>query len=306
MAGLIEAVPNVSEGRRQEVIDAFRNAFASPPDVELLDVSSDPSHNRTVLTAFGQADALEESALRLFETSLKHIDLRRHHGQHPRIGAVDVFPFVPLEGATMEQCAALARRVAEKVADRLGVPVFLYEQAASRADRSDLALIRKGQFEGLAEKMKTSFWKPDFGPRTPHPTAGASAIGARSLLIAFNINLGTDRLDIAKTIAKRIRESNGGLPYVKALGLYLEERRQTQVSMNLTDYRRTPISVAFDAVREQATQHGTRITGSEIVGLVPEDALPPEAERSLQLIDFGEHKVLESQAREDTGKKRNL
>jgi len=297
VVGIIEAVPNISEGRRREVIDAIAEAFGRPTGTRLLDVSPDPSHNRTVLTAIGEPAALEESSLCLFEESIQRIDLRQHVGQHPRIGAVDVLPFVPLQGATMEQCVSLARRVAERVAARFELPVFLYEQAALRQGRSDLAHIRAGQFEGLAEKMKEPFWKPDFGPTHPHPSAGASVIGARGPLIAFNVNLDTERIEIAKAIARTIRQSSGGLPSVKALGIHLKEKHQVQVSMNLTDYKTTPLHRVFELVCREAERHGALVAGSEIVGLVPEEALLATARHSLRLLRFGEDKVLEINAR---------
>lgn len=306
MAGIIEAVPNVSEGRRLDIIEAVAEAFGAPAGTQLLNVSSDASHNRTVLTAIGDPEALEESSLRLFEASVDHIDLRSHRGQHPRIGAVDVLPFVPLQDATLAECASLAHRVAERVAARFDVPVFLYEEAAVQRGRSDLALVRRGQFEGLADKMKDPFWKPDFGPARPHPSAGASAIGARKVLIAFNVNLESDRIEIAKAIARGVRASSGGLPCVKALGLYLADRRQAQVSMNLTDYHTTPILRAFEQVSAEAERLGTTVTGSEIVGLVPQDALPDDPVRSLRLLEFAEDKVLEINAKKKLGEKSPL
>lgn len=301
MSGVIEAVPNISEGRRQDVIDAVAEAFRSPRGTHLLDVSSDPSHNRTVLTALGDRDSLEESALRLFEASLERIDLRAHQGQHPRIGAVDVLPFVPLRGATMAECVSLARRVSERVALRFDVPIFLYEEAARQKDRSDLASIRRGQFEGLGQKLEDPFWKPDFGPLRPHRSAGASAVGARKILIAFNVNLDSDQIEIARTVARRVRASSGGLPSVKALGFYLAERNQVQVSMNLTDHRTTPILRAFEKVRVETERLGTTIAGSEIVGLVPQEALPPEPVSALQLLDFREEQILEVRAKQEAG-----
>ena len=303
MAGIIEAVPNVSEGRRLDVIEAVAEAFGAPAGTHLLDVSSDPSHNRTVLTAIGEPEALEESSLRLFEASVDHIDLRSHRGQHPRIGAVDVLPFVPLQDATMAECVSLAHRVAARVAARFDVPVFLYGEAAVQRSRSDLALVRRGQFEGLAEKLKDPFWKPDFGPARPHPSAGASAIGARNVLIAFNVNLESDRIEIAKAIARGVRASSGGLPCVKALGLYLADRRQAQVSMNLTDYHTTPILRVFEQVSAEAERLGTTVAGSEIVGLVPQDALPDAPAQSLRLLDSAEDKVLEISAKKKLGEK---
>jgi glutamate formiminotransferase len=301
MAETIESVPNVSEGRRGDVIEAIAEAFGAPAGTHLLDVSSDPSHNRTVLTAIGDAEALEESSLRLFEASLSLIDLRSHHGQHPRMGAVDVLPFVPLHGATMAGCIRLARRVAERVASRFDLPVFLYGEAALQKGRSDLALIRKGEFEGLASKLTDPVWKPDFGPVHPHPSAGASAIGARRVLIAFNVELATDRIEIAKAIAKSLRASSGGLAGVKALGLYLADRQHAQVSMNLTDYRTTSMLTVFELIGSEAGRLGVEVVRSEIIGLVPRDALPKDPVRSLKLLDFTEDKLLEVNAKKKLG-----
>ena len=301
MAGIIESVPNVSEGRRRDIIEAIAEAFGAPAGTELLDVSSDPSHNRTVLTAIGDAKALEESSLHLFEASVSRIDLRSHHGQHPRMGAVDVLPFVPLHGVTMAECIRLARRVAERVASRFDLPVFLYGDAAQQKGRSDLALIRKGQFEGLAAKLRDPLWKPDFGPTHPHPSAGASAIGARKVLIAFNVELATDRIEIAKAIAKSVRASSGGLPGVKALGFYLADRQHAQVSMNLTDYRTTSMLKVFERIGSEAERLGTQVLGSQIVGLVPRDALPKDPVHSLKLLDFDEDKVLEVNVKRKLG-----
>lgn len=297
MTRIIEAVPNVSEGRRADVIEALARAFGSPPGVVLLDTSSDPSHNRTVFTAIGDSAALEEAALALFEQAVRLIDLRRHRGEHPRIGAVDVLPFVPIEGVSMEECVALARSLGKKVAERFAVPIFLYEEAAMQPGRSDLAAIRKGEFEGLAEKMKDPLWRPDFGPALPHPSAGASVVGARVPLIAFNVNLGTKRLEVAKAIARAVRASSGGLRYVKALGIDLQEKGEVQVSMNLTDYRKTPMHRAFEMVRLEAERYGVPVVGSEIVGLVPSEALLAAAEHFLRLINFAREQVLEEKLR---------
>jgi glutamate formiminotransferase len=283
------------------VIRELAEAFASAPGVRLLDVSSDPAHNRTVLTAVGDPAGLEQAARALFGRALQHIDLRQHQGEHPRIGAVDVLPFVPIEDVTMEDCVALARRVGEQVAQEFGIPVFLYEEAASDPGRADLAVIRRGEFEGLAQKLADPFWKPDFGPPAPHPRAGATVVGARPPLIAFNVNLGTDRVEVAKAIAKSVRASTGGLRYVKALGIDLAEKKQVQVSMNLTDYRRTPIFRAFELVRLEAERYGVPVVGSEIVGLVPQEALTATAEHFLRLIDFRRDQVLEEKIRKASG-----
>src|SRR4051812_19753527 len=232
---VIECVPNVSDGRRPEIIEAMAAAIRAQPGVRLLDHSSDASHNRSVFTLAGDADGVERAVLALFERAVADIDLRRHTGEHPRLGAVDVVPFVPIEGATMADCVALARKVAAEVAQRHNLPIFLYEEAATVPARRNLEDIRRGEFEGLAAKLQQPDWRPDFGPATPNPSAGASIIGARMPLIAYNINLATNRLDVAKKIANAVRHSTGGLRYVKAMGIELSDRGIVQVSMNLTN-----------------------------------------------------------------------
>lgn len=295
---LIECVPNVSEGRRLEVVDALAEAVGRTPGVRLLDRSSDASHNRSVLTMAGDGPALQAAVVALFEAALPVIDLRAHRGEHPRLGAVDVVPFIPIEGVTMAECVALARGTAAAVADRFGVPVFLYEEAATSPARRNLEDIRRGQFEALAARMATAEWAPDFGPGQPHPTAGATVIGARMPLIAFNVNLATDRLDVARQIAAAVRHSSGGFRYVKAMGVRLEDRGIVQVSMNLTNYEKTPIVRVFDAVKHEAARYGVAVLESEIVGLVPAAALIAAAAHVLQLAAFTPDQVLETRLRE--------
>lgn len=294
---IIECVPNVSEGRRTDVVEALV-AAARVPGVRVLDYSSDPSHNRSVLTLAGDAAPLKAAVLALFERATAAIDLRTHRGEHPRLGAVDVVPFVPIEGVTMADCVALARETAAGVAERFGVPVFLYEEASSNPARKNLEDIRRGEFEGLADKIARPEWKPDFGPAAPHPSAGASVIGARMPLIAYNINLATDRLDVAKKIAAGIRQSSGGFRFVKAMGLTLEDRKVVQVSMNLTNYEKTPIYRVFEVVRREAARYGVNVLESEIVGLVPAAALVATAEYFLQLEGFTPGQVLETKLRQ--------
>jgi glutamate formiminotransferase / 5-formyltetrahydrofolate cyclo-ligase len=295
---LIECVPNVSEGRRTHVIDALVGTIEAAGGVHLLDRSSDPTHNRSVFTLVGEAPALRRGVVALVEAALREIDLRVHRGAHPRLGAVDVVPFIPLEGATMAACVTLARDTGAEVAQRFGLPVFLYEEAASTPARRNLADVRRGEFEGLAGKMADPIWAPDYGPPFPHPTGGATVIGARPPLIAFNVNLASNRMDIAKAIAVSIRESSGGLRCVKAMGVALEPRGIVQVSMNLTNFGQTPITRAFEAVRHEAELRGTTVLESEIVGLVPQAALPEEPERSLRLSGFSQDQVLEYRLRQ--------
>jgi glutamate formiminotransferase len=299
LAALIECVPNISEGRDRAVVDAVAAAVRSVRGVRLLDVSSDTSHNRSVLTFVGDAAAVRQGVRALFEAVLPRIDLRRHQGEHPRMGAVDVVPFIPLRGSTTEDCVALAREAAAEIAQRFGVPVYLYEDAATAEHRRNLADVRKGQFEGFAEKMKDPRWAPDFGPREPHPSAGAVAVGARPFLIAYNINLGTRDLAIADRIAKAIRHMSGGFRYVKAMGVELAERGQVQVSINMTNFKKTPLHRVFDCVKSEAERHGVAIVGSEIVGLTPADALFAAAEHYLRLEKFTPDQVLETKLLEE-------
>ena len=291
---IIESIPNVSEGRRPEVVERLADAIRKTPGVRLLDYSSDASHNRSVFTLVGDREGVTHATLALFEQAIAAIDLRTHRGEHPRLGAVDVVPFVPIEGVTMPECVALAKDVGAAVAERFGVPVFLYEEASSNPARRNLEDIRRGEFEGLAQKMRAAEWAPDFGPTSPHPSAGASVVGARMPLIAYNINLNTNRLDVARKIAEAIRHSSGGLRHVKAAGFMLEDRGIAQVSMNLTNYQKTPIFRVFEIVKREAERYGVSILESEIVGLVPSAALLSAAEFYLQIERFGPDQILEN------------
>lgn len=294
---IIECIPNISEGRRPEVVHDIVDAVRAVPGVAVLDVSSDRAHNRSVLTLAGGPDALREAVLTLFERAIAAIDLRLHRGEHPRIGAVDVVPFVPVEGVAMADCVALARQTAAAVAERCQVPIYLYEEAATTPQRRNLEDIRRGEFEGLGEKMRQPGWTPDFGPPVPHPSAGAAVIGARMPLIAYNVNLATTRLDVAKRIAAAVRHSSGGFRFVKAMGVSLEDRGIVQVSMNLTNVEKTPIFRVFEAIRREAARYGVAVLDSEIVGLVPAAALLRAAEFYLQLEGFRDDQVLEQRLR---------
>ena len=298
MARIIESVPNVSEGRRPEVLEAAASAMKLVPGLRVLDVQSDKDHNRSVLTVVGDEQALKDGLLALFEVASNRIDLRGHQGEHPRVGAVDVVPFIPIEGASMKDCVALARDVGQAVAERFQIPVFLYEEAATAPHRRNLEDVRRGQFEGLAERMRDPLWKPDFGPAEPHPSAGAVVVGARMPLIAYNINLGTADVEVARRIAKAIRQSSGGYRFVKAMGVMLEERNVAQVSINMTDYKKTPLFRVFETVRSEAARYGVSVIGSEIVGLVPSEALIDAADHFLRLEDFDPAQILERKIRE--------
>ncbi len=295
MRSLIECIPNVSEGRRSEVVAALADAAVrAGKGVLLLDRTSDADHNRSVFTFLGDGPGLLDAMTALVEGALAAIDLRTHRGAHPRIGAVDVIPFVPIRGATSADCVALARELGKRLASRFALPVYLYEDAASSPERQNLANIRKGEFEGLAEKMTDPAWKPDFGPSSPHPSGGATVVGARSPLIAYNINLGTTDLTVADRIAKAIRHLSGGYRFVKAMGVKLEARGQVQVSINMTNYEKTPLHRVFETVRSEAERHGVQVVGSEIVGLVPNAALLAAAEHYLRLETDPGAQVLEN------------
>jgi glutamate formiminotransferase len=276
-------------------------AIRSGPNVFLLDVQSDPDHHRSVFTFVGEPEAVAEAVFRLFEAALPRIDLRRHRGEHPRMGAVDVVPFVPVRGVAMADCVELAKKVGEEIWRRFRVPVYLYGEAATRPERADLSEIRKGEFEGFFAKIKDPKWHPDFGEPEVHPTAGVTAVGAREFLIAFNVNLGTSDLRVAKEIAKAVRFSSGGLRYVKALGMELKERGIVQVSMNLTNFRKTPLPRVLELVRREAARFGVPVVGTEIVGLIPEEALVQVAEYYLQLEKFSLGQVLERRIEEALG-----
>src|SRR3954464_12934425 len=294
---VIECVPNVSDGRRPDIVNAMAGAIRAVPGVRLLDYSSDPSHNRSVFTLAGDADGVERAVLALFKRATAEVDLRTHTGEHPRMGAVDVVPFVPIEGVTMADCVALARKVGAEVAARFQLPVYLYEEASANPARKNLEDIRRGEFEGLAAKMATAGWTPDFGPAAPHVTAGAAVIGARMPLIAYNISLAPDLLDVAKKIAAAIRQSSGGYRHVKAMGIKLEDRGIVQVSMNLTNFEKTPIFRVFETVKREAARYGVEILESEIVGLVPSAALNAATEFYLQIAGFKADQVLENKLR---------
>jgi glutamate formiminotransferase len=263
------------------------------PGVALLDVESDRDHHRSVYTFVGDRDAVRDAIIRLFDAVIPEVDLRTHRGEHPRIGAVDVVPIVPLQEATMESAIALARDTARRVAERHNLPIYFYEEAATAPHRRNLADIRAGEFEGLAEKMKNPQWKPDLGPEEPHPTAGASVFGARNILIAYNIYLGTSDIEIAKKIARVVRGSSGGFTAVKALAFEIRQRNLVQVSMNLTDYRRSAMHRVFYVVKEEAARYGVPVVSSEIVGMVPLESLIQTAEHALRLENFSARQVLD-------------
>lgn len=298
MNRIMECVPNFSEGRDKAKVEQIADAFRGKEGVKLLDYSSDADHNRSVITVVGEPEALKTAVIDAVGRAVKLIDLTQHSGQHPRMGAVDVVPFIPIRNVTMEAAVALSKEVAEAVGNQFQLPVFLYEKSATATHRENLATVRKGEFEGLHEKMLLPEWVPDFGPYAPHPTAGAVAIGARMPLVAYNVNLGTDNLEIATAIAKKVRFVGGGLRYCKAMGVTLEERGITQVSMNLTDYTKTAIYRAHELVRIEAQRYGVSVVGAEVIGLVPMEALVDAAAYYLGLENFSMSQVLEAKLME--------
>jgi len=294
MSPLIECVPNISEGRDQAVIEKIVAAVRETNGCKLLHVTSDADHNRTVITFIGVPAAVENAAVALTKQAAAHIDLTGHTGVHPRMGAVDVIPFIPLRDASFAGCVRLSRRVGGHIWREAGVPVFLYEKSASAPHRANLAAVRKGGFEGMFDKIQTPDWRPDFGDAV-HPAAGVTACGARGLLVAFNVNLDTDDAAVARAIAGVIRQSNGGLPGVKALGLLMHSRKTAQVSLNMTDTDKTSLRTAMEAIRSEAKRRGVGVTGSEIVGLASRRALDACAGYDLMLEGFDESRqVLEN------------
>jgi glutamate formiminotransferase len=294
MNHIIECVPNFSEGRDPLKVERIVEAFRGHEDVRLLDYSCDEDHNRLVVTVIGTPEAVGRAVIEAVGAAVREIDLREHRGQHPRLGAVDVIPFIPIENLTINEADTLAQTVGKAIADRYALPVYLYERSASADHRRNLAEVRKGEFEGLGEKMKRPEWAPDFGPAVPHPTAGATAVGARLPLIAFNINLNTNDIEIARSIARKVRFSSGGLPACKAMGVFLHSRETAQVSMNLTDYTQTSIYEAVERVRLEAQAHGVSVAGCELIGLLPLQAVTDSFARYLNLENFSVRQLLDT------------
>jgi glutamate formiminotransferase / 5-formyltetrahydrofolate cyclo-ligase len=294
MKKIIECVPNFSEGRDLDKIERIVAPFRGKGGVKLLDYQRDHDHNRLVVTVVGDSDPLRDAVIDSIGVAVDIIDMRSHTGQHPRMGAVDVVPFIPVGNVTMEDAVEISKVVSKIASEKFGLPIFLYEKSATRPDRENLATIRKGQFEGMAEKIKDSHWTPDFGPLEIHPTAGVTAVGARMPLVAFNVNLHTDNLEIANDISKKIRHISGGLRYCKAMGVELKERGMVQVSMNMTDYNKTALYRVFELIKIEARRYGVAVAGSEIVGLVPMGALAETAAYYMGIEDFSMEQVLEA------------
>ena len=295
MAKLVECVPNFSEGRRPEVIEAIADEVRKVPDVNLLDVKPDASHNRVVVTFVGEPSAVKKAAFNACKKAAELIDMERHHGEHPRIGATDVIPFIPVKDVTMEECVRLADELAREIAEKLDIPVYLYEEAAKVLGRKALPDIRKGQYEGLKSEIAKPERMPDYGPARMHPSAGATVVGARQFLIAYNINLDTDDVSIAKKIANCIREAKGGFRYVRAMGISVQVggRDVAQVTINMVNYQGTPLFRVFETVKSEAARYGVNVIGSEIIGLTPMQALLDVAEFYLRLDGFERKQVFE-------------
>jgi glutamate formiminotransferase len=290
---IIECVPNFSEGRRLDVVEKIIDAVRGVDGVKVLDFSSDASHNRTVLTFVGDPEAVKEAAFRAADQAAQLIDMEKHQGEHPRIGATDVIPLIPISGVSMDECVELAQELGRDIGEKLGIPVYLYEEAATRPDRKNLAHVRRGEYEGLKEAIKTPERQPDFGPAQMHSRAGAVAVGARPPLVAYNINLDTKKVEIAKAIARTIRGSSGGYPSIKALGVLIEETGKAQVTINVCNFKDVSLARVFETVKIEAERYGVNITGSEIVGLVPMEALLDAAAFYLRLEGFQVEQVLE-------------
>lgn len=293
MSKVVECIPNFSEGRDKEVIEKIIDAVRNKEGIKLLDYSSDKDHNRTVVTFVGEPEIVEEAILDMAGKVYENIDMAKHKGEHPRMGALDVVPFVPISEVKMEECIDMAIRVGKVIGEKYNVPVYLYEEAATFPERQNLAKVRKGQYEGFFEKIKDSKWIPDFGPGEMNSRSGCMAIGARVPLVAFNVNLGTDNIEIATNIAKNIRHIGGGLRYVKAMGVSLQERNIVQVSMNLVNYEKTAVYRAFEMIKMEAKRYGVPVVGSEVIGLLPMAVLIGAAEYYLQIEDFSMEQILE-------------
>jgi glutamate formiminotransferase len=294
MTKIIECVPNFSEGRDRNKIERIVEPFRGKDTVKLLDYQNDEDHNRSVVTVVGEPQPLKDAVLESMGVAIELIDMRTHQGQHPRMGAVDVVPFIPVKNVSVEEAVKLSRQAAEEAAEKYQLPIFLYEQSAAQPQRQNLATIRKGQFEGMAAKIKLPDWAPDFGPAKIHPSAGVTAMGARMPLVAFNVNLGTNQLEIADQIAKKVRHINGGLRYCKGIGIELKDRGIVQVSMNMTDYTRTALYRVFELIKIEARRYGVNVVGSEIIGLVPMEALIDTAAYYLGVENFSMAQILEA------------
>jgi len=301
MKKILETVPNFSEGRDLEKIEKIVEPFRGEEGVKLLDYQRDEDHNRLVVTVVGEPDSLKTAVIKAMGAAIDAIDMRKHEGQHPRMGAVDVVPFIPIRNIDMEEAIAVSKAVAKTASEKYGIPVFLYEGSAARPERKNLSNIRKGQFEGMAEKLKQPEWNPDYGPAEIHPSAGVTAVGARMPLVAYNVNLDTDNIDIANDIARKVRHISGGLRFCKGIGIELKERGIVQVSMNMTDFTKTSLYRAFELIKIEARRYGVNVVGSEVIGLVPMESLVDAAVYYMGIENFSMEQVLEARLLEADG-----
>jgi len=300
---IVESAPNFSEGRREEIVREILAQVEGTKEVWILDWSMDADHNRSVVTLVGAPEPLIEVLFKMTKKAMELIDMRTHKGEHPRMGATDVIPLVPVMNITMEECVELSKKLGKRIGEDLGIPVFLYEKSATAPHRENLSEIRKGEFEGFFEKIKDPLWKPDFGPDQVHPTAGVTAVGAREYLIAFNVNLGTNRIEIAEKIARAVRHISGGYRYVKAIAVDLKEKGIVQVSMNMTNYKKSPLFRVFETIKREAERYGVPVVGTEIIGMVPMQAMLEVAQFYLQLDDFNVNRIIETKILEILAKK---
>ena len=298
MARIIQCVPNFSEGRNKEIIEKIVEEIRIVEEVKLLDYSMDKDHNRTVVTFIGEPEKVIEAAFNACKVASELIDMKEHTGEHPRMGATDVIPLIPISDVTMEEAIELSRVLGKRIGEELNISVYLYEKSANTTDRENLADVRRGQYEGMAAKLKEDNWNPDFGPIELNEKAGVTAVGARMPLVAFNVNLGTDDVTIAKNIAKSIRSSGGGFKYCKALGIEIKERSIVQVTMNMVDYTKTPLFRVFDVIEREARRYGVNVIGSEIIGLVPMAAMVDVADYYLRVENFDHIQILEKRMME--------
>lgn len=298
MARIVQCVPNFSEGRNKEMVEKIVDEIKKVEDVKLLDYSMDKDHNRTVVTFIGEPEKVIIAAFNACKQASQLIDMRNHTGEHPRMGATDVIPLIPISDITMEDCIELSKKLGKRIGEELGISVYLYEKSATSPSRENLADVRRGQYEGMAEKLQEDGWEPDFGPRQLNERAGVTAVGARMPLVAFNVNLATNDINIAKNIAKAIRSSSGGFKYCKALGIEIRERNIVQVTMNMVDYTRTPLFRVFDVIEREAKRYGVNVIGSEIIGLVPMAAMIDVADYYLRLENFDHSQILEKRMME--------
>ncbi|NLY85478.1 MAG: glutamate formimidoyltransferase [Tissierellia bacterium] len=298
MARIIQCVPNFSEGRNKEVVERIVDEIRKVDEVKLLDYSMDKDHNRSVVTFIGEPERVIEAAFNACKVASQLIDMRYHKGEHPRMGATDVIPLIPISDVSMEECVELSKILGQRIGEELGISVYLYEKSATSPSRENLADLRRGQYEGMAEKLKEEGWEPDYGPRELNEKAGVTAVGARMPLVAFNVNLGTNDINIAKNIAKAIRASSGGFKYCKAIGIEVRERNIVQVSINMVDYTKTPLFRVFDVIEREAKRYGVNVIGSEIIGLVPMAAMIDVADYYLRLENFDHSQILEKRMME--------